>query len=148
MPMKISAIALVIWYLVSIIGFGVHTCSTNQRSFVTTFVSGMTCEDIHPEDHCADSHDCADSDCCSHHPEECEDCEDDFMALSVTGTVQSSENDSHIGCHCGLALCEMPAYECISISSSEIGFLKIIPKPDSGLMIPGDVQSFLGIWRI
>lgn len=148
MPMKISAIALVIWYFVSIVGFGIHTCSTTQRTFLTSFISGMTCEDIHPEDHCEESHHCSDKQCCSHHSEECEDCEDDFMALSITGTAHSSESDSFIGCHHGLAVCEMPVYESISISSSNPEVLKILLQPDSGFIVPGDVQSYLAIWRI
>ena len=147
MPMKISAIALVIWYIVSIIGFGVHTCRADQRSFITTFVSGMTCEDIHPEDHCADHHHCSDQECCSHHSDDCEDCEDDFMNLAITGTAHSSENDSFIGCHHGLAICEMPVYENISAALFDSEILKLL-QPDSGSVVPGDFQSFLSIWRI
>jgi hypothetical protein len=70
------------------------------------------------------------------------------MALSITGTAHSSESDSFIGCHHGLAVCEMPVYENISILSSDLEVLNILSEPDSGHIVPGDVQSYLAIWRI
>ena len=45
--MKISAIALVIWYCLSIIGFDVHTCSETGDSFVHISFTSHSCHDIH-----------------------------------------------------------------------------------------------------
>ena len=49
---KIFAALLVVWYLVGIIGFDMHTCNGSGRSFVVAFFEGMACEDIHPEHVC------------------------------------------------------------------------------------------------
>ena len=57
---KIFAALLVVWYLVGIIGFDVHTCSGSGRSFVVAFFEEMTCEEIHPEHSCDPAACCAD----------------------------------------------------------------------------------------
>ena len=49
---RVFAAVLVVWYSLSIIGFGVHTCSESNRSFLTSFISGISCEDIHPAELC------------------------------------------------------------------------------------------------
>ena len=46
---KLSAMLMVLWYSMSIIGFDVHTCNGSGKSFIATFVSGTGCEDIHPD---------------------------------------------------------------------------------------------------
>ena len=149
-PIRICALALCIWYLVSIIGFGVHTCMGSQRTFVTTFVTGMTCEDIHPEHHCCCAGGCHsacsnDKDGYSYGTSSC--CSDDFVVLSVTGTVTSSEND-FCGCCCGYCplAAELPSGLHRLCLNSETH--RIILPPDSGLLSSGDIQSVLGIWRI
>lgn len=151
LPIKICAVMLAIWYMMSIIGFGVHTCMGDQRSFVTTFISGMTCEDVHPEHHCHGDGECHD---CGHgqrsadlsfDSQPC--CSDDFVVLTITGTAPSSEND-HGECHCGHCpiVTELLSDGHTSLVRSEIN--RMMSLPDSGLIVPGDVQSFLGIWRI
>lgn len=99
--MKISAVLLLIWYSMSIIGFDIHTCCGSGRSFVATFISGLSCDEIHPDhncdhDHCESDMDCSDA-CCSHanvnctiNPSSC--CKDDFQVLDLTGTAA---NESH-----------------------------------------------------
>lgn len=147
MPMKISALALVLWYVVSIIGFGVHTCGASQRSFLTSFVTGMTCEEVHA----SESHDCEGDHCCSHdheNEEGCEDCEDEYMNLEVTGTPQSLENDIHVECQVLPVLYDVPAIADICTPALNLEILRIKSLPDSGLIASGDVQSVLGIWRI
>ena len=156
-PMKICAAVLAVWYLMSIIGFGVHTCMGSQRSFLTSFVSGITCEDIHPEHHCGEAHHCS-----GHHEcHGCTDrhesgmpeiesspcCSDDFMVLSLTGTAPSSEDYSCSLCHCWHGPAEVSAASLHHLSKvQEIN--RTIQESDSGLPAPGDVQSVLGIWRI
>lgn len=156
-PMKICAAVLAVWYLMSIIGFGVHTCMGSQRSFLTSFVSGITCEDIHPEHHCGEAHHCS-----GHHEcHGCTDrhesgmpeiesspcCSDDFMVITLTGTEPSSENGCH-GCHCGQCPFAAELLSDIRCLSAKNEIYKIMPMPDSGLIAPGDVLSLLGIWRI
>ena len=145
--MKIRALALVLWYVISIIGFGVHTCGESQRSFLTSFVTGMTCEEAHS----SEPHDCHDGHCCSHaHEDEagCEDCEDEYMNLEVTGTPQSQEDDIQVECQTVSVLYDMPALADICAPSSNLHILRILSLPDSGLIASGDIQSVLGIWRI
>lgn len=152
---KIFAVVLAVWYLMSIIGFGIHTCRGSQRSFVTTFVTGMTCEDIHPEHHCTCAHHSSEAghDCCGHESdgqsvEASSCCTDDFKVLALTGILPASENDSsfflqvdHVPFHdVYMESCHHP------LSDSEFHLIKRMP--DSGLIQPGDVQSVLGIWRI
>lgn len=155
--MKISAVVLAACYLMSIIGIGVHTCLDTERSFLTTFISGDACEDIHPEHHCGDSHHCCgEGEChdCDHEQgpgalsfdsQPC--CSDDFLVLTITGTVPSSEND-YSECHCGLctSAAELSSGIHFNYSISEIN--RLISQPDSGCIVPGDVQSLLGVWRI
>lgn len=137
---KICAVLLAVWYLMSIIGFGVHTCRGSQRSFLTTFVTGMTCEDIHPQHHCT----------CDHHSSEAghDCCTDDFKVLSLTGVLPSAENDSGFFLHgdC-VPFHDMYMESCHHLlSDSEFHLIKRMP--DSGLIQPGDLQPVLGIWRI
>ena len=148
MHLKICALALAVWYLVSIIGFGVHTCMASQRSFVTTIISGMNCEDIHPEHDSESSHHC-----CGHaeegvslEPASC--CSEDFMVLEADATVPSNENDGYSGFSgsCGFHI-GVPLQADHKISS-RYEYKGLVPLPDSGLITPADVQSVLGIWRI
>ena len=145
--LKISAVVLVACYLMSIIGFGVHTCMKSERTFVTAFVSSSACQDIHPEHHCADSHHCCghDEDALSFRPSAC--CSDDFVVLTVTGTIPSGEND-HYGCPSGdffNATGLLSEIHPLSVKSDH--YMTIFPS-DSGCIVSGDMQSVLGIWRI
>ena len=148
---------LAVWYLMSIIGFGVHTCIGSQRSYVTAFASEVTCGDIHPEHHCADSRHCHDeaegNDCGHRHrtggvsldSRTC--CSDDFVVLTLTGVIPSSENDygDHQCSPCPFNSGLLSDFRSYSEKSE---FHKIMLLPDSGLTMPEDVQSVLGIWRI
>lgn len=94
---KITALLLIVWYSMSIIGFGVHTCSGSGKSFIVTFVEGFACEDVHPEHHCSKGS------CCSHsHSDNDSDnhlcvkskacCSSDYQVLALTGTVSDEKN--------------------------------------------------------
>lgn len=74
----VSCIFLCCWYLVSIVGLDIHTDHHDNRTYVVSLLSGISCENIHPEDHCA----CQD---CTHD----NDCEDESDFLTVTGTAGS-----------------------------------------------------------
>ena len=100
--LRFGALLLVLWYCFSVIGFGVHTCKASGRSFIATFVSGLSCEEIHP------AHDCCchqyasdkyESACCSmddHLPEySAEDCccSNDYHVLTITGNAIEDDKD-------------------------------------------------------
>ena len=153
MSLKICTVLLVVWYFMSIIGFGVHTCMGSQRSFVTSFISGMTCEDVHPEHSCCHSHE----ECCSHHDEDEHEEEDDssccsneYQVLDLTGALSQDDNTELIpecnDCFHGLSVADLLTQASFSPIDSNI--IKYIPGPDSGNISRGDVQSVLGIWRI
>ena len=152
--MKISAMLLVVWYCMSIIGFDVHTCMTSGESFVVTVLEGTDCGDIHPEHTC-----CADalSHCCSccHHDgpsehdgavslEEQDCCQDDIQVLVLTGGRSDDESRHHYDM---VSLYASVAVEpCFSVASRN--FFNSLSMPDSGLIVPGESQSFLSVWRI
>ena len=158
---KIVAVLLLVWYSMSIIGFDVHTCSGSGRSFVVTFIEGLSCEDIHPEHKCdrdaccADSQGCCKShNCCHHHSnadmsfraKSC--CSNDYQVLSLTGTSLDSKDDERdlCGCgHCLSVLCESLELPDNLLASGRIFSYRM---PDPGVGITSDGQSFFGVWRI
>ena len=153
---------LAVWYSLSIIGFDVHSCVTTGDSFVSLIVSGITCEDIHPEHTCHSHGSCCGGShkhsCCSAHSE-AEDCSaesfkadrskcctNDFRILEITGAGQGGESDmmKHI-----VASAYVVAELCTSVpahKSTDIDAFKYI-EPDSGRTEP-DAQALLNIWRI
>ena len=93
---RVSAIFVLIWYSLGIIGFNVHTCNASERSFIVTFLEDMSCESIHPSDHCEVEQTCCC--CCSHHTsehhsdsdesiDEPECCTNDYQVLTSTTDV-------------------------------------------------------------
>ena len=152
---KICAVVLLVWYCLSIVGFDIHTCRASQRSFVTTFVTGTTCKDIHPEYHCPCAHHSSeeDYDCCGHQSSgesltssSC--CTDDFKVLPLTGFIPASEDDSSSFLQGEFVPFHDMYMESCHDLLSDSQFHLIKRMPDSGLIRPGDVQSVLGIWRI
>ena len=147
--MKICSVLLVLWYLMSVIGFNVHTCHGEGHSFVTTFIEGTACSDIHPDHHCTDTHhhsDEAEGCCGSDDQDDC--CSDEFQVLSVTGLM----SDDNYACSC-----ESSLIDCLYIAHSSSALeqvylndylLKDLYEPESGLAAGYDVQSFFSIWRI
>lgn len=150
LPVKITALLLMMWYSMSIIGFGVHTCSGSGESFVVTFVEGLECEDIHPEHHC---HKGA---CCSHSHSCCEDtahekvapescCSSDYQVLALTGTVPDEKN--------GIEDMISFDYICSDIFEFNVDMhsTQLIPHYLADISWKGrlhDIQSLLGVWRI
>jgi len=169
---KVVAVLLAVWYSMSIIGFDVHTCSGSGRSFVASFVEGMTCEDIHPEHVCSPESCCAEAQeshsCCghSHHDQECvidhsdclycdgsaikaeSCCSNDYQVLVLTGTLTSDDHRHYDECSCGLCPCVEFPLDLVPDPISLQLLLSHIHKPDSGLSAAGDRQAALSIWRI
>lgn len=160
--LRLGALMLVLWYSFSVIGFDIHTCSASDHSFIATFISGMSCDDIHPHHHCGDesctdhavSH-CTDhhhsENCChSHHAEgfsysESHCCSDDYMALSITGKV--SENDSRTFISFNPDI--FPASsDCMASASIDRFFTTFHKGSVKGLLPSRDIMSLHHIWRI
>lgn len=141
---------IAIWYCVSIIGFDVHTCSTSGRSFVTTVVNGLDCQDIHPEYGC-DGHACCSHKTCRHDGEagfssSC--CTDDVQVLLLTGCrSDEGQNYGRISCFSGMFL---PMALSNEVPVSQLAFLSVldISPHDCGWHLFDDIQSVFGIWRI
>ena len=148
---KVTAVLLLIWYSMSIIGFGVHTCSGSGKSFVVSFVEGFSCEDIHPEHHCSKG------DCCSHTHSCCDDegllclksntcCSSDYQVLALTGTVSDEKNsnaDTFSFSYCNSF--------CSEIFGQDMHCFRLIQHnnmTDSGPGRMPDIQSVLSVWRI
>lgn len=151
--LRISALLLVIWYCFSVIGFNVHTCRASGESFVATVLTGISCEDIHPEHACCTGHcksHCSSS--CRHHEAEtafnidkkC--CSDDYHVLLLTGAVPDDDRSddypiasfdfSGIGNH-HIAGDATLAHDCNKIRP-------LVPDIVSGRSL----RPFLHIWRI
>lgn len=157
---KMFAALLVGWYMMSIIGFGVHTCSESGKSFVVAFYEEMTCDEIHPEHSCdkasccADKHQCH-GDCCGHEAahegmvikaDSC--CSNDYQVLELTGTLLADDDR-----HADISSLENCPY--VAHASSEVGFstswktiIKYIQQPDSGSGQARNSQAVLAVWRI
>lgn len=154
---KIFAVLLVGWYMMSIIGFGVHTCSGSGKSFVVAFFEEMTCEEIHPEHSCDPAACCADehethSCCCHHHDgvsvsaKSC--CSNDYQVLELTGILTQDDSrsaDEHPSWH----------YPCVDIMTCDAGYqtswktiIKYSHEPESGHELLHDRQAVLSVWRI
>lgn len=149
---KVSAAMLVIWYSLSVIGFDVHTCSGSGRTFIATVISGTDCEDIHP-DHAKSPCSCCHHDGCK----TCSDddkiatkpcCSDDWQMIVLTGVRASDEHDHSDECSCGLWPCILDLHAANNCSDLNLHGLRALYKPDSGGLMPLDVQREYNIWRI
>ena len=159
---RVFAFMLVVWYCLSIIGFGVHTCSESNRSFLTNFISGVSCEDVHPSDVCkvsccsANKH----KNCCSHHSaDEAKDetstgnvkitnkpcCSNDYQQIGLTGSGQVSTSEQSVCPVTFIALCSVSSLGYDSVSFSKMIQAKTLPDRD---LYMGELRPLLSIWRI
>ncbi len=83
------AMFLIMWYLVSIIGLSVHSCSAENISFIAPAFINLTCENTHGDDahHCHNHH--------HHSDESCDNgcCDNEVESLDLSGKEPSSEID-------------------------------------------------------
>ena len=138
-----------VWYSLGIIGFDVHTCNASERSFIATFVKGISCEDIHPGHGCGhEHHDCT----CGHHhseetvvsyPQHC--CTDDYQALAITGSTSDPSRESgdliSLCFHCNADYIFAPAPKA-SVSLERVSLWL-----DSRFRISCS-QALFSVWRI
>ena len=154
---SLTAILLVVWYSLSVIGFDVHTCSGSGETYIATVASGFTCEDIHPGPHeksAHHNHSCCG--CCHSEkyatadPEQGLDadpcCTDDFQVIMLTGTrgTDNQRNDEGAFQPTGTYVAEIHEYDSYIFLSDQEVFLRPC---DVGL-VSHDLQAIYNIWRI
>ena len=164
---SLTAVLLVIWYSLSVIGFDVHTCIGSGETYVATVIGGTTCDDIHPENHAEACQ------CCHHGLGSCQAaghegiqgaddtdgtfsteiaarpcCSDDWQVILLTG-CKTQEKHSHFnGCHCGYFPCITDISKGNTHFRTDIHSLLAFYNPDSGSLAPFDVQRSYNIWRL
>lgn len=146
---KVISFVFAIWYLLCVVGFGVHTCGHSGKSFVSSLVLGYT----FGNDLCSDMK-CHEAGC-SHHGDMSHDgfdeaCADDVFVLSLPG-VERSEDEYHSHSHCSCICGHCPALAdsrlSVAIYSPEA---MDIPVPDLSFKesVFSDIFSAYSIWRI
>lgn len=154
---KIFAALLVVWYLVGIIGFDMHTCNGSGRSFVVAFFEGMSCEDIHPEHVCDEASCCAvehETCCCDHHHDsECSVsskscCSNDYLSLELAGTISQDDHRHYDECACGNCPCAVLHSAGTDLFAGNLTVKSYIWQLGSGVPVACDMQAVFGVWRI
>ena len=150
---SVSALLLVVWYSLSVIGFDVHTCNASGETYIATIASGFACDDIHPEDHRQEHHGHSCCECCHSHQDDSDElktkpcCTDDYLVILLTGvrSIQGTGDDS----------CQQIPAVTVHIAGPEHSYsyifnngLRAFHKPGSGGLPPRDMQAVYNIWRI
>ena len=159
---RIFAAILVIWYSLSVIGFGVHTCSENKQVFLTSFISGIECEDIHPSEMC-NAHCCSAAkhkNFCGHHTSEDDSaeqsdaavkfcsktcCTNDYQQIELTGSGHMSVSEKFVEPMTLIALCDDSSF--VYLNSSFSKMIQALALLDLGLH-RGELHPLLSVWRI
>ena len=148
---SLTASLFVLWYLLSVIGFGVHTCTSTGETYIATVATGFACEDLHPARH---THAACHSCCGCHHEDGTETvgavglkscCVAEFQVITLTGTRAYEKSQ----------MFDNPVDSVVtmideSVSSWSSGYFSynIFPKPRSLIGPSRDYQVSYGIWRI
>lgn len=164
---SLTAMLLVIWYSLSVIGFDVHTCSGSGETYVVTVLGGTTCEDIHPE-HRKEACSCCYHRYVSHQTIEVDEvettagienisgaevatrpcCSDDWQMIVLTGCKAQEKQEHFDECHCGCCPCISNMYAVHTCPVMEVYGPLTFYNPDSGSLALLDVQRSYNIWRI
>lgn len=150
--LKYVSAFLAMWYLLSITGFDVHSCSSTGNTFVSPVLTGTTCEDIHPDHDCtchSISHSCScchsdknaaaenidkDHDCCT----------DEIEVLDGEVIVMSDDGGSIMAASSDLCLyVENYLDHLLHCKRNQVSY-----NPDSGSLKEPDLQAVLNVWRI
>ena len=156
--LKYVAAFLTVWYCMSIIGFDVHSCTTTGNTFVNSVLTGLTCEDIHPEHDCAGHDSCCGShkshscSCCHSHEVPASEnydkdsscCTDSIEVLDCEGVTYSNNEVIDLISACPSAHFTTVDYDSLLLAEAQY----ILFGPKSGHIQDSDVQSVLNIWRI
>ena len=154
--MKISAMLLVVWYCMSIIGFDVHTCKGSGQTFVVTFAESNSCADIHPEHHCCKSH-AVESHCCQSEDHCCDlehsaldvqkCCSNEYQMILLSGCRSSVESDYEVVDIESICI-NIPIYSLSDYAASlHVENLQFWD-PYIGCLRPCDRQATYGVWII
>ena len=130
-----------------------HTCSESRRTFLTSFISGMECEDVHPSERCKAS-------CCAHHSSEesteeqsdegvkfCKKncCSNDYQQIELTGSGDASGSERSVDHIALVALCVNPSFDYQSVASFKMLLARKLPDCD---LYMGELRPLLSVWRI
>ena len=150
---SIAAVLFGLWYLLSVIGFDVHTCTSSGETYIATVASGFSCEDIHPSQHVQES--CRSGCTCHHKKPKKEEpqsslgmkscCSDDFQMILLTGTPVSG-NDNLLAVFSGQFVILADPVD--AQRPSELSFVSVFHKPRSWIGLPPDLQASYSVWRI
>ena len=142
---------LVLWYLLSVIGFGVHTCNSTGETYIATVASGFTCEDLHPDRH---THTTCHTCCGCHKNDDNESvgleglkscCVSEYQVITLTGTRVCEDGGA-----CGQYVCHIAVPVLMPESSWPLASSRInlFHKARSLIDPLRDYQASYGIWRI
>lgn len=151
--LKYVAALLTVWYCMSIIGFDVHSCEATGNVFVNSVLSGVSCEDIHPDHDCTcHEHKAQACSCCHDHEspvsesvEHDDDCCTDRIEILDEAGITTSE-DNAMGALAAVSACLFVESDYTSLLFSDAVSIK--SKPDSWCYKMPDLQAVLNIWRI
>jgi hypothetical protein len=151
---SVVAILLGLWYSLSVIGFGLHTCSRSGETYIATVASGFSCEDIHSASHVdRDCHEHSDCGCCHRHETENEElttipcCTNDYHVIALTGLRCVQDSDDADWCNLEMTQLHHYGAEYPGLNIHYSG-LRAFYKPSSRDIVPRDVQAVYNIWRI
>ena len=147
--LKYVSALMAVWYCLSIIGFDVHSCTATGSTFVNSVLSGVECEDVHPEHDCCCHGSCCNSGCNHDHntpakenvgKKECCTNEIEVLDSEVVVSVEDDGFDLPVATFAFVENDYVPMIYAQGASVSE--------NPGSGNLRLPDLQAVLNIWRI
>lgn len=150
---KVFSCLMALWYLVSVVGLNVHTCSGTGEVFVKSLVAGTSCEMIHPSHGCHSEDACC---CCCEHEQahdaeeglsqkDC--CDNEAVMLVHNGCTEDSILLSQLMAQALDMNCIAP--EIFALQSPAKDFIqRKISEPDSSPQIQRDILSEISTWRL
>ncbi len=147
---KMFSCLMALWYLVSVVGLNVHTCSGTGEVFVSSLAAGTSCEVIHPSHGNHSEQNC----CCCEHEHETEEgvtkqdcCDNEAVILIHNGCTEDSFLLSQLMVQALDLNCSAPEASALQGFSND--FIKRkIPEPESSPHIQRDILSEISIWRL
>lgn len=149
---SLSALLLVVWYSLSVIGFDVHTCKASGEVYIATVASGFSCDDIHPDGHKQAHHEHSGCTCCQTHKSDSDKlktkpcCSDDYQVILLTG-VRSAQDTDDVFQQVPVATLQTAGSD-HSHSYIFSNGLRAFHIAGSGGLKPRDIQAVYSIWRI
>lgn len=153
---NILSMVVTLCYFMSVIGYDLHICDHTGERYITSFITGISCEDLHPghlrPQENGHNEDC----CCGHHCtegrhdgmniDESPCCTDDYKVLTLTGSRGDDNRIVFLLCQCGFF--SDSVFRSMSGTDSCRSSRLIHSGADSGSFLPADFMSVYGVWRI